>query len=119
MEIVEKCYSKRKNNSSDIKLDDLYEHFSNLLGQQDQDNANDINITNNADNDMIEDNDLDINISEQEIRKALFKQKNGKASGLDDISAEILKVSYSIISPYLVKLCNKMFTNAEYPESWS
>ena len=68
---------------------------------------------------MIENNDLDINISEQEIRKALFKQKNGKASGPDDISAEILKVFYFIISPYLVKLFNKMFTNAEYPESWS
>ena len=27
---LEKCYSKRNNNSSDIKLDDLYEHFSNL-----------------------------------------------------------------------------------------
>ena len=116
---LKKCYSKRKNNSSDIKLDDLYEHFSNLLGQQDQDNANDINITINADNDMIEDNDSDMNISEQEVRKALFKQKNGKASGPDDISAEILKVSYSIISPYLVNLFNKMFTNAEYPESWS
>ena len=71
---LKKCYSKRKKTVV-IKLDDLYEHFSNLLGQQDQDNANDINITNNADNDMIEDNDLDINISEQEIRKALFKQK--------------------------------------------
>lgn len=116
---MKKCYSKRKNDSSDIKLDDLYEHFSTLLDVQEQDHADDINIMNNADNDMIEDNDLDMNISEQEIRKALFKQKNGKASGPDDISAEILKASYPIISPYFVKLFNKMFTNAEYPESWS
>ena len=74
---LKKCYSKRQNNSSDIKLDDLYDHFRYLLGQQERDNANDINVTNSANNDMIEDNDLDINISEQEIRQALFKQKNG------------------------------------------
>ena len=48
-------------------------------------------------------------ITEQEIRKALFKQKNGKANGPDDISAEILKSSYDVISPLFVSLFNKPF----------
>ena len=80
----------------------------------------DINLMNNDDNERQTDDDkLDANITEQEIRKALFKQKNGKASGPDDISAEILKASYDIVSPLLVKLYNKLFNNAEYPENWS
>ena len=48
-----------------------------------------------------------------------YLRKNGKASGPDDISAEILKASYDIISPFLVNLYNKLFINAEHPENWS
>ena len=101
--------------TNDIKMEDLYEHFHTLLGQE----PDNINVTNNDDEEQIEDNELDFNIIEQEIRKTLFKQKNGKENGPDNISAEILKASYDIVSPNLVKLFNKLFNNAEYPESWS
>ena len=96
-------------------MEDLHEHFKTLLGQE----PDNINVINNDGEGQIEDNELDFNILEQEIRKALFKQKNGKANGPDDISAEILKASYDIVCPNLVKLFNKLFNNAEYPESWS
>ena len=112
---IKKCYSKPKNTGNDIKIDDLYNHFNTLLDQEPES----INQMNNIDENNIEDFELDLEITEQEIRKALFKQKNGKASGPDEISAEILKASYNVISPYLVKLFNMLFNDADYPESWS
>ena len=64
-------------------------------------------------------NELDaVIITEQEIRKAVFKQKNGKSSGPDNLGSEIIKASYEIISPYIIALFNNLFDKAEYPESW-
>ena len=57
-------------------------------------------------------------ITEHEIRLAVFKQKNGKASGPYELSAEIIKGSYDIISPYLVKIFNTLFDNSQYPDDW-
>lgn len=37
----------------------------------------------------------------------------------DDISTEILKAAYDIISPQFVKLFNRVFNNVEYPENWT
>ena len=47
-----------------------------------------------------------------------FKQKNGKSSGPDDLTTEIVKASYDIISPYIVSLFNNLFDNSKYPENW-
>ena len=65
------------------------------------------------------DNELDAQITEEEVRKAIFKQKNNKASGPDEISAEIIKSSYIVVSTYLVSIFNNLFNTSEYPESWS
>ena len=62
--------------------------------------------------------ELDSPITEHEIRLAVYKQKNGKASGPDELSAEIIKGSYDIISPYLVKILNTLFDNSQYPDDW-
>ena len=43
---------------------------------------------------------------------------NGKASGPDEISSEIIMGSYDIISPYLVKIFNTLFDNSQYPDEW-
>ena len=69
---LKKCYNNPKNNTNAIKMENLHEHFNTLLGQE----PDNINVTNNDDEGQIEDNELDFNITEQEIRKALFKQKN-------------------------------------------
>ena len=47
-----------------------------------------------------------------------FQAKNGKSCGPDDLSAELIKSSYHIISPYLISLFNDLFNNGVYPESW-
>ena len=61
---------------------------------------------------------LDTEITENELRDAVFHQKNGKSPGLDNLPSEIFKISYDIISPFLLKLYNRLFQNGEYPYSW-
>ena len=61
---------------------------------------------------------LDAEISEDEVRKALRGLKSGKASGPDDISAEMLKTAEDVIIEFLVKLFNTLFMNGIYPEGW-
>ena len=79
-------------------------------------------IVNNEDDNVdfhnTEDNELDTKITEQEIRRAVFKQNNGKSPGPDEICAEIIKTSYEHIAPYLLQIYNKLFENAEYPKNW-
>ena len=106
--------NKTKQNNNDIKIEDLYNHFNDLLGQNlDSDEINETEIP------TIPDEELDSKITEQEVRRAVFNQKNGKASGPDEISAEIIKASYEYISSFLVSIYNKLFENAQYPDSWA
>ena len=108
---IKKCYKKKTNSSNNITVDSLFEHFNDLLNT-DQ-NAEDAEISND-----IHDEDLDLEITEEEVRKAILKQKNNKASGPDEISAEIIKSSIDIICPYLTKILNKLFNKSEYPGKW-
>ena len=64
------------------------------------------------------DPDLDLDISMEELKKAVIHQKNNKSYGLDNICTEVLKSSFVIISPFLLKLINQIFNSGEYPESW-
>lgn len=89
----------------------MYNHFDTLFGQKPENDQADIEFQNN------QNDELDCQITEEEVRKAVFKQKNGKASGPDDLSAEIIKASYDIISPQLVSIYNNLFDKSEYPES--
>lgn len=110
---LKKCSKKSDNKSNEVKIEDLYDHFNTLLGQIDDTEEDDFEFINN------QDNELDAPITEEEIRKAVFKQKNNNASGPDELSAEIIKASYVVISPYLVSIFNNLFNNSKYPDSWS
>lgn len=65
---LKQCYNKSQNNMNNIKMNDLYEHFNTLLSQD-----SDV-IVDNQDFQIIEDIDLDCDITEYEVRKAVFKQ---------------------------------------------
>ena len=62
--------------------------------------------------------ELDCAFTEQELRRAVFSQKDNKSPGIDSISSEIIKTSYDFISPFLIQLYNRMFNTGEYPRSW-
>ena len=51
-----------------------------------------------------------------EIHCLIADLKIGKAFGIDEFSAEVLKVSALAIVPYLQKLINQTFTQGEFPD---
>ena len=51
-----------------------------------------------------------------EIHRSISDLKIGKASGIDELSAEVLKISALATVPYLQKLINQTFSQGEFPE---
>ena len=62
---------------------------------------------------------INVPFSEEEIKKAINKLKNNKASGIDSILNEYLKALSHIISPLLVNLFNLIFDSGIFPETWT
>ena len=47
-----------------------------------------------------------------------FSQKNNKSTGTDLLCAELFKSSFDILSPFLLKLYNRLLINVEYLRLW-
>ena len=50
------------------------------------------------------------------VHSSIADLKIGKASGIDELSAEVLKISALAIVPYLQKLINQTFSQGEFPD---
>ena len=84
------------------------------LGNKPKPNQNtepnvDINVTNE---------ELDAQFTYSELQSAVFSQNNNKTPGVDNITSEIIKASYDLICPFLLKLYSHMFETGDYPRSW-
>lgn len=104
--------------SDTLAVSDLFEHFKSIYGNEpDQlngpDPSPDLTMSQN-----IQNVDLDAEISEIELRNAVFSQKNNKSTGTDYLCAELFKSAYDIICPFLLKLYNRLLLNGEYPRLW-
>ena len=100
--------------SDTLNAQNFYEHFKEIYGGIDeQAQQNEQPDLGNNEND-----ELDSEITDSELKEAVFSQKNGKSCGLDNLCTELFKNSYDIISPFLLKLFNRLFTNGEYPKAW-
>ena len=113
---IKKKYKRKAKSSETLTLDDFYNHFKTVYGdtnepsmQQDQDH----NLGNN------ENAELDSEISESEVRDAVFSQKNNKSCGIDFLNAELFKRSYDIISRFLVNLFNRLTTFSQWKLKFS
>jgi hypothetical protein len=95
----------------DISIDALYEHFKSIYDNNEHTTYDNIN-------NETEDEDLDSNINEEELKLAIFAQNDNKSPGPDQLYAEYFKCSYDIIKPVLLNLFNRLFINGEYPSSW-
>ena len=60
-----------------------------------------------------------VKLQNKKLGVLYLTKKNGKASGPDEMSAEIIKASYEYIPSVLVSIYNKLFENAKYPDSWA
>ena len=63
--------------------------------------------------------DLDREISVQEVRRAIRKLKKGKAAGVDGVVAEILKEGGEEIVNALAQLCSKAWKDEKVPTDWT
>ena len=64
-------------------------------------------------------NELNVPITDHEVRVALSSLKSRKASGHDNVTAEMLKASDNIAVTFSTKLFNKFFSEGRYPEQWT
>jgi exonuclease III len=63
-------------------------------------------------------NELNFKFTENEVNKAIKHLKNGKASGIDSIKAEMLKSGSAHMLKVITKLFNIIFTSSCFPEAW-
>jgi len=55
------------------------------------------------------------NILQEEVQKAITSLKNGKATGSDEISTEMLKALYGCNVKAIAKLCNIIYNTGYIP----
>lgn len=56
--------------------------------------------------------------NEEWIRKYLTSLNTNKATGLDDISAKVLKLAAPYVSKWIAKICNHSIRTSQFPEVW-
>ena len=105
---------KNKKTYDNLKMEDLLQHFKKMFSGETNDSEN----QDNPQNDVSFDEDLDADISLEELRKAVFHQKNKSACGLDNVCTEAIEASFDMVSSFLLKFVNQIFNSGEYPESW-
>ena len=115
---VKNAQPKERHNIS-VNMDEWKKHFENILGQNIATSFESDHSSNSVNLEEIHIADLDREISLLEVKEAVRKLKSGKASGIDNISAEFLKAAEVYISPFLVKLFNKIFNVGVFPDAWS
>ena len=111
----------RENNSSAIDSDEWVNHFENLntIPPKFSERLQNIkNVLCSAENEGISFSSLDYMISKAEILKAMKTLKNGKATGLDCISNEMLRHCDSYLLPCIHKIFNNILSNGSYPSKW-
>ena len=99
--------------SDTLTVTDLFQHFKSIYGT-DPDPPSEQQLDHSLD-ESLENADLDSEISENELKNAVFAQKNNKSTGTDLLCSELFKSSFDILCPFLFKLYNRLFANGEYP----
>ena len=88
-------------------------YFENLL------NVNDINLREEAVLEFHVEESTESNISMGELLGALKKMKNGKASGMDQIPAELVKNMGDVGNEWLLEILLMLWDGQDIPEYWS
>lgn len=90
--------------SDKLSTNDFYMHFSDIHSTSGDDIPEPVN---SSETNII--NDLDLEITQDEVHKVIKYLKTQKSPGMDGLVAEIFKSSADILSPILVKIFNVVF----------
>lgn len=110
-----KILQNHKSVTNSIPMSELHEHFENLNVVHDDNIVEDIPIMNNA----VDVNILDDPITVLEVLTAITKLKNGKATGIDLVSNEFLKLTGKQYAIFYCKLFNIVMESGNFPEAWA
>ena len=111
------CGKQNKANSSNIDINEWYNHFKDLFANNDTDDN--VQDASQFDNSEESDHFLNEEITELEVQKAIKKLKCGKACGLDGITAEMLKAGGQDVELFLTRMFNVLFEKGIYPQDWA
>ena len=88
------------------------EYCSELYNHQAQ---GDPNVLNSQDSSEVD----DFPILREEVEAAIKSLKNGKAAGVDNIPAELIKNGGTTVIDILTTICNKIWKTGEWPTPWT
>lgn len=111
---------KKTRISDEIDITQWYDHFKGVFGHT-EDNSENGNVTFiNEDSPLDEDNHpLNSKIQEDEVARSIRNLRTGKACGLDNVIAEMLKAGGRDIVVFLTLLFNAIFDKGYYPKEWA
>ena len=66
-----------------------------------------------------EQSELNLNITEEEIKKSIKNLKSDKSAGPDELVSEMFNYGTNNILVYLKRLFDTIFTNFQFPEMWT
>ena len=104
--------SSKKSNVEVPPIDDLVNHFREINSAPDDSEDEFLPFINTANS------ELDVKITEDEIKKAMKGLKSGKACGIDSITNEFIKCTSDVMMPVYCKLFNHVFDTGILPDSW-
>ena len=108
--------ANKDQNETSAHIDDLVEHFKKLNSDFQWDNT----LSDNPDPDHIfNQDDLEKDFTEQEVKEAIKSLKNGKSPGEDMVLNEFVKESANHILPFYTNLFNTVLMSGEIPETWT
>ena len=101
-----------------IDISEWYDYFKSILGHTFNETADQSNV---KEDDVAEEADHFPNqeITVDEVQKAVTNLKPGKACGLDNVLAEMLKAGGQEVIPFMTKLFNTFFDKGIYPSEWA
>ena len=105
--------------SSKISLSEWKDHFSKVFSEPYS--SDDLKTPKHEcdHNHVTYNHELDTMITETEVRSAIRRLNNGKASGIDEIVSEMIKEGEDIVINFLTRLFNEIFTKGIFPTEWS
>ncbi|XP_060593870.1 uncharacterized protein LOC132748314 [Ruditapes philippinarum] len=115
--------TKNKNASENISMEEFYSHFQNLAEASDDVNPEVEDFLKSFDqNDMRNGTpleDIDLPITQGEIRKACSKLKRNKSSAIDSMINEYFIETIDIVIDSLEILFNDILNSGHFPKKWS
>lgn len=115
-----KKFRRKRKPAGTIDNQAWYDHFKKVLNEDDDRR----HVQEHDHTDTEEENELDCDIlnsdiTEEEVRTALSGLKKGKAAGPDGVLNDLLKTTGDTIVPYLLTLFNDLFRTGDYPSDWA